>query len=302
MSELIANERTYCCEVSGQADDSHVGSAVQVDVWLLIEYGYAWKAKALEDNILPRRATRAVAALSAQFEQMGYALRVQFVKQAATELHSPRLYFADGRDGCWRLSRLQLSGYDEFPTLDAGLLVAEEQPGFIPCNENIYLVCTNGQRDVCCARFGRPLYSTLHAAFDARIWQTTHVGGHRHAPNLLCLPSGYIYGHVSPERGVALVEGHDRGELDLNRLRGRSHYAPHVQAGEIFARRSQRVYRQDALTCRDAGMAGALEVEFSGLVCGGVALSSHSIAGQPSACEEHPQPGLVFTERNCQKY
>ena len=59
-----------------------------------------------------------------------------------------------------------------------------------------YFVCTNAKRDLCCAKFGRPTYAAIHRALPDRVWQTTHVGGHRYAPNILELPSANLYGRV----------------------------------------------------------------------------------------------------------
>ena len=61
-----------------------------------------------------------------------------------------------------------------------------------------YFVCTNGQRDLCCARFGLPTYAALRERVGERVWQTTHVGGHRFAPNVLTLPQAALYGRVQP--------------------------------------------------------------------------------------------------------
>ncbi len=62
------------------------------------------------------------------------------------------------------------------------------------------LVCTHGARDVCCGKFGYPIYNILrfkHAnPGSLRVWRTSHVGGHRFAPTLLELPEGRYWGHL----------------------------------------------------------------------------------------------------------
>ncbi len=73
------------------------------------------------------------------------------------------------------------------------------------------LVCTHGSHDVCCSRFGYPLYEALrqgHAAASEgrlRVWRTSHMGGHRFAPNLLDLPEGRYWGRMQPEALENLV-------------------------------------------------------------------------------------------------
>lgn len=58
------------------------------------------------------------------------------------------------------------------------------------------LVCTHGSRDRCCASLGYPVYQKLRRGSAPgtngamRVWQSSHLGGHRFAPNLLDLPEG----------------------------------------------------------------------------------------------------------------
>jgi hypothetical protein len=64
------------------------------------------------------------------------------------------------------------------------------------------LICTHGQNDRCCARYGNPLYrQALKIVEDlslthVRIWQTSHIGGHRFAPTAIAFPDGRYYGQI----------------------------------------------------------------------------------------------------------
>ena len=75
----------------------------------------------------------------------------------------------------------------------------------------IFLVCTNGKRDACCALRGRALMTALAADHAERIWECTHLGGHRFAGNLVCLPDGIIYGRVSADDGPRLADAYLAG-------------------------------------------------------------------------------------------
>ncbi len=79
------------------------------------------------------------------------------------------------------------------------------------------LVCTHGSRDICCASIGHPTYQELRAAYSApktRIWQLSHTGGHRLAPNVIDMPSGRYWSRLTPHRArqVAIHSG-DLAEL-----------------------------------------------------------------------------------------
>ena len=292
-------EKTFCCETALKDDASLAGTAVHVDVWILLEYAFAWKDKALEDNLLPPAVNESFKRLTGEFTALGLKLRVQLIKQARSELQSPKLFFADGRDNEVQLMVRQLDGYDAFPHLSAVQLLGKNVTGFKPSTKEIYLICTNGQRDVCCARFGRPLYSKLHQHYGDRIWQTTHLGGHRYAPNLLCLPTGYVYGFVDPAISEKLVANHDNNVLDINRLRGRSHYTPHAQAAEIFVRQKHNLLQNADISC-GAVLVNNKEsnVQYKGIVEGEILLHKEALANTPTTCEPTPKPRVHFTHVN----
>jgi len=104
-----------------------------------------------------------------------------------------------------------------FPALARG----ERIPGGRTVHEPMYLVCTNARRDVCCGRLGSQLARTL-AAEGYPVWETTHVGGHRFAPNLVILPHGLYYGPVDAEGAVTAIEAHLNGTFSARGFRGRA--------------------------------------------------------------------------------
>jgi hypothetical protein len=64
------------------------------------------------------------------------------------------------------------------------------------------LVCTHGSRDVCCGKYGYPVYDLLRRrraeAERLRVWRTSHIGGHRFAPTMIDYPDGRYWGHLEP--------------------------------------------------------------------------------------------------------
>src|SRR5579871_3089463 len=53
--------------------------------------------------------------------------------------------------------------------------------------EPMFLVCVHAVRDGCCGRLGNPVASALSRRHPELTWETTHIGGHRLAANLVCL-------------------------------------------------------------------------------------------------------------------
>lgn len=103
-------------------------------------------------------------------------------------------------------------------------------------NTPVYLVCTHGRHDACCAVRGRPVAATLTAAYPERTWECSHIGGDRFAANVVVLPHSLFYGHVTPARAVELANQYDESAVVPDLLRGSGAFAPPVQAAQHFAR------------------------------------------------------------------
>jgi len=88
--------------------------------------------------------------------------------------------------------------------------------------EPVFLVCGHAQRNACCARLGGPLGQALAARYPGQVFQTTHVGGHRFAANLVILPHGLYYGPVGLAEATAAIGAYERGAVTVARYRGRA--------------------------------------------------------------------------------
>ena len=253
------DERVYCRELASAAAAPLQGTAIHVELWLLIEYARPWRARALQDNEFPAEINAALARLVDELAGHGVSLRVQFIKQASSaQIEKPRLFLADGRSGCGRLMAGTLESYASLTELRAADLLSMRIPGGVEDDAGVYLVCTNGQRDLCCARFGLPVYESLRIAHGTGVWQTSHVGGHRYAPNIVCLPSGIVYGFAEESIATELVANHQSGVIALEHLRGRSGYTPAMQAADCFVRAAHDHRELDPLrfkvaSSKDAG-------------------------------------------------
>ena len=133
--------------------------------------------------------------------------------------------------------------------VDLALLHEPTPPGIGAADspEAIFLVCTNGRHDACCADLGRPVVRALKAAGVEDVWEVSHVGGDRFAANLVALPSGVYLGRVEPDDAADVVAGLRSGTIPLEHYRGRSCFPPLVQAAEIVLRSHLDERRIDGL-------------------------------------------------------
>ncbi|HEU4831898.1 MAG TPA: sucrase ferredoxin, partial [Actinomycetota bacterium] len=128
----------------------------------------------------------------------------------------------------------------DLPALGRGLRL-----GLEPVDGPLFLVCTLGRRDVCCAERGRPVAQALATAVPGATWESSHVGGDRFAGNLVAFPHGLYLGRVRPDEAAEVARAYANGRVSLRHLRGRSCYPMPVQAAEHALRTHEGFDRVD---------------------------------------------------------
>jgi Sucrase/ferredoxin-like len=227
-------EAPPCATLSRALGEPLLGTASRVRGWVLLEQPGPWGREAVLQSRLDRDL--AVALDRRAHEVHARLLLIRRVGRG--DGGSGRCFVAHtGPRDRWVEGRV-LDDPAELLDLDLGKVVAGERPGFgEPAAGPLYLVCTNGRHDRCCATYGRPLALALAATAGERVWECSHVGGDRFAGNLVCLPGGHYFGRVGPEEGSVVLDRYQRGLLDLDHYRGRCSDPWVVQAAEWFARR-----------------------------------------------------------------
>ena len=116
-----------------------------------------------------------------------------------------------------------------------------------PYGDPLWLVCTNGRRDLCCAELGRPVTSSLAGRWPEETWETTHLGGHRFSATLLALPSGITLGRLDPDSAVDACVAIEAGRVPVPLTRGRAGQPGRAQVAELHLRRELRIDRIEDL-------------------------------------------------------
>jgi hypothetical protein len=223
----------FCSAISRETSEQTFGTASLGDVWLLLEYPLAWERKAVEDSALPST----VKAFLGHVIKTIPRARVLLIKQDRLRTTGVTFYVVRSREIDPFIVKFQLSDYEEVTALDVAAIAAgDDTGGGEVVTGPMFLVCTHGRRDKCCAKFGYPLFKTLHDSIDEPVWQSSHVGGDRFAANLVCLPHGLFYAHVTETTARAIIEEYREGRIVLDKYRGRACYSHPVQAAEFFVR------------------------------------------------------------------
>jgi hypothetical protein len=280
-----------CAATSLEAGEPLYGTAPSASAWLLVEQPGAWGQKALTESALDPE-------LGAELERRGKAAgaKVLLVKRpgrSAGERHRRAFVCSPVPAGAF-VEEVDLVEPETLLEVDLTAVARGERTGLgRPHSDPLYLVCTNGRRDACCARLGVPVLRALEAARPGAAWECSHIGGHRFAANVVCLPDGLCYGRVSPADAPELVRRHEQGEIVLDRLRGRASLAPAEQAAEWFLREQEGIVAASALTLVSAANGTSTFASPDGRRFQvDVALAEGP--PRPASCGEEPEPSERF--------
>lgn len=224
----------YCSVQSKEAAEKTFGTASMGDAWLLLEYSRPWGAKAFNESALPNAVKIHLSGVLKSVPR----LRVLLIKQTRKVKAPLSLFVVRSRESLSSILKYEFFEYEQLLDFDFGSALAGGSPaGTTPWEGHLFLVCTHGKRDKCCAKFGIPIYKTIRTLVgEPSVWQCSHVGGDRFAANVICFPDGIFYGHVTEENAKLIVEEYDQRRIVLRNFRGRSCYSYPVQAAEFFAR------------------------------------------------------------------
>lgn len=224
-----------CAALTRELGGEPAGTAARMTSWLLVEQPGSWAPDALEDVMAEAfPAGRLEAARDA-------GLRPLLIRKPGRHARVPgaprAVYLASGRPGHRWLDRLDVADLGELAHLDLEAVAAGRGGHGEPVSGPLFLVCTHGSKDMCCAVFGRPVVTGLAQNHPGQVWEVSHVGGDRWAGNLLTVPDGYLHGSLAVTEAELVAKEALSGNVRLEHLRGRtSAESPWSQFAEIEVR------------------------------------------------------------------
>ncbi len=237
--------RFFCAELSLLSGERSAGTASTGAVWLLLEYPHGWGRRAFEESALAPQVKQFFSDSMARIRHS----RLLFIKTDRGRSDARMsLFVVRCRERAPFTVRLRLEKYEDVLAYDLAAIASGRDPqGGERTTDPLFLVCTHGRRDKCCAKFGIPLYNSLREDAGDEVWQSSHVGGDRFAGNLVCFPHGLFYAHATPESGRRVVAEYRAGRISAEEFRGRACYSHFIQAAESFVRAESGLTGVEAL-------------------------------------------------------
>lgn len=227
MADLTSKRADACAVVSAGIGEPLGGMPAKAKAWILLEHPGPW----------PHDAAGAAlgADLVTDVERRAPNVRIGLIRRERTVTRPLCVLAWTSGDKPW-MREGHLDTYADLLELDLASFAAGERVDFgEESSEPLFTVCTHGRRDACCSEFGLPTHRAV-AAGQQRTWESTHVGGHRFAANLVCFPHGYGFGRLNPVTGLSAANAYADGRLQLEHLRGRSGVPVPAQAAEHAVR------------------------------------------------------------------
>lgn len=206
-----------CSFASVEDDEPIIGTAPTDTELLLVESPGPWGREAVTDNRLPDVVREHLGGLDLKV----FLLR----RYDGSAGPGTRVFLARATEAGYDVRGTVLERPEDLLDLDL--------PGMPAYDGPLWLVCTNGKRDRCCAELGRPIAGLLSQEWPEGTWETTHLGGHRFSGTLLALPSGLTLGRLDTSTALAACEAVERGEVPVEWVRGRAGRPGVEQAREL---------------------------------------------------------------------
>lgn len=292
-----------CSALWDGADRPAWGTAAVAAFVLALEQPGAWGAQALTQSRLDPRLGAALDAACAGAGGRALLIRAPARRHPDPGASAPRRVLLAGglAHDPWLIETdvVDPATLLEVPFGRLAALSASEAsawPGWRRAAASI-LVCTNGRRDVCCALTGRWVAEALASTHPGRVWEASHLGGHRFAPTALVLPTGAALARLTPHLAREALEAAEVGELspstlDQRHFRGRCCLTPPDQVADAAVRIATLERLPEALVVES--VPGGAQVRHVDGRSWFVATGRERLADLPLSCGQPPEPAMVW--------
>ncbi len=235
MDNDIKKEVFFCSAASRYFKEQLAGTAANAGAFILIEHANPFPEKIIEAHF-DKDWLRNIQQLAKSLKG-----KVLLIRNKKSNFKDCKVSFVDCKAGRYftiqttvdKISSIKLS--DHIASVDTQW---QTDPFFV--------ICTNGKKDKCCAKFGFPVFKFFESFnADVNVWECTHVGGDRFAANVIAMPFGIYYGHVAVEDVGHIMVRTLLRKIYKNKFRGASRRSFYEQAIECHLREHLQNYDID---------------------------------------------------------
>jgi len=216
------------------------GTLSEVDIYFLLEYNGVWGSHVTDDHSISPEVMTALRQVKG-----AKTLFIRQPGQSGWADNKISFYVAVASSAPPRLYSIELQSYEHLLDLNLAEIIAGDFTE--PTTEPLYAVCTNGKRDICCSKYGVALAEAMAQEVGSSVWRISHLGGHRFAATMLCLPYGIGYGYLDAAHASQVIESYTNQDILLDHYRGRSTYPQPAQAADYFLRKEKNLVGIDAV-------------------------------------------------------
>ncbi len=207
-------ENLFCAEQSRQSGVDIIGYAPEHQIYVAIECSPPWASKDMESKGIPDNLRKLSEEIYQDYDRFQTRFLLIYNEHLKQENCTRVLFFRkpSGLANAYEKQEFHLTDIQEVAPLVQQFLRGEPidlQPIDNPTRD--VLICTHGSRDRCCARFGNPIYHQAlkiveeRSLDQVRIWQTSHIGGHRMAPTAVTFPDARYYGYLTSKSLTSIL-------------------------------------------------------------------------------------------------
>lgn len=196
-----------CAAFSRKLGEDIIGSGTNHQTYVLVECPTPWANNALETESLPEN----LKSLIAEVKQSKLSVRFLLINNNETRKKNRRKILIYDRQSQGVTNGYSRKEFNIENISHATELISKYLAGDTVDFESDdsltrdILVCTHGNHDLCCGKYGAPFYTKALATIselslnNIRMWRASHFGGHRFAPTAIDFPDGRYYGGLDQD-------------------------------------------------------------------------------------------------------
>lgn len=251
-------ESLTCSAISRSRNEMLAGSVKPTDIYFLLETNASEYGGWVHEVVKLASKSGPYAPILKHLAQVPRS-KVLFIRKPLS--NSKKFFVAIANQDKPQLFHYDLNSYDDLFKLDPASVAPDSFPQLdgqaMQTMDTLYTVCTNGKHDNCCSMYGVPFYNALvEQAGEDKVWQVSHIGGHRFAATMICFPQAIVYGQLDPFNAEEVYMNHQAGYMLTYKYRGRSAYGQHgltvdatraTQTADYHIREAAKLYAIDDL-------------------------------------------------------